>query len=364
MPPPRYDNSAALQHGPLPPLPTTKGRMIQVRWRGPFPCTLNTQADSFADEEDESYDEVAQRSRGVATYGLEILQILSRGFSAKFSEQTLLTTVAFTNPAESWSTPETNTLSRALIEQQLSHLDREEFLVETILKGYLRPLFSKSRPKAVTASGRKAEFPDEVDPHRGLTEETKEVKPWKYADLRAITVFGWTVETADETLIGKQWPLFIPVLLTLLDDSTTRIRARGLDILNSFLQKFPNNILRDTGLSSVFEEAIFPTLHFLPSITPEDESIQLLRPAYTTLLTLAGKMNVSKDSKVKDKFLDKVLREGIFSAYFQAKEHIRIVEVLIREAGSIVSEMGIHAVKHLKVFSPLIIFITFKGING
>lgn len=155
--------------------------------------------------------------------------------------------------------------------------------------------------------------------------------------------------------MSKQWPLFIPVLLTLLDDGATRVRSRGLVILDAFLRKFPDNILRDTGLASVFEDAVFPTLHFLPSITPEDDSVQLLGQAYTALLSLAGKLSASPpagkvaSSTPRAKLLDKMLREGVLSAYFHAKEQIRIVGVLLVHAAKILNEMGIHSVKHLKV---------------
>lgn len=166
------------------------------------------------------------------------------------------------------------------------------------------------------------------------------------------------ISTNQEPLISKQWPLFIPVILTLLDDTTTRVRAHGLAILNDFLSKFPNHILRDTGLSSVFEDAVFPTLHFLPNITPEAESIELLVPAYSALLTLAGKVDGKAQTgkypsdAPRAKLLDKILREGVFSAYFHAKEHIRIVEVLLVQTARVLDEMGIHGVKHLKVSRP------------
>lgn len=158
-----------------------------------------------------------------------------------------------------------------------------------------------------------------------------------------------------EALISKQWPLFIPVILTLLDDVSTRIRSRGLVILNEFLVKFPNHILRDTGLASVFEDAVFPTLHFLPNTTPEAESIQLLVPSYAALLALAKKADAKPktgqyyNDTPKANLLDKILREGVFAAYFHAKEHIRIVEVLLISTAQIMKEMGIYAVKHLKV---------------
>ena len=133
--------------------------------------------------------------------------------------------------------------------------------------------------------------------------------------------------------------------MTLLEESASQIRARGLAILDDFLKKFPQTTLQNTGLGSVFEQAVLPTLLYLPSLTPEDESIQLLEPAYKALISLAGKLK--KDDKLKS--LDKVLRDGIFAGYFHSSEHVRIVEVLVREAGKVVAVIGLPAVKHLKV---------------
>lgn len=324
------------------------------------PCP-DAEAGQVSDEDYPEYEQVAHRSREIAPYGLGILQVLDNDYSIKFSLDTLLTVISFTNPAvtDPWTTHEACDLARDLLSQQLVHHFNQSDLIGTILKDYLRPAFSKSRSKAVTASGRKAEFPEEDDPHRGLADDTKEVKPWKYEDHRAITVFHWVVLTTDSDLLSKQWPLFIPVLLALLDEATTRVRGRGLLILDAFLERFPANILRDTGLASVFEDAVFPTLHFLPSITPEEDSIILLEAAYTALLSLARRIEPrtgqaeAHRSSPKPKLLDKMLRDGVFSAYFHVKDHVRIVEVLLTQATKIVDEMQIHAVKHLKDLIPM-----------
>lgn len=305
---------------------------------------------------------------------------------------TILTIISFTAPAvtDPWTTQETREIARDLLSQQLLRKFNQSDLIETVLKEYLRPAFSKSRPKTVTASGRKAEYPEEDDPHRGLADDSGEVKPWKYEDHRAIAVFHWVVLTSDVSLatslsacltlgcflpanrpaqsdcLSKQWPLFIPVLLALLDDGTTRIRRRGLLILDSFLEKFPSNILRDTGLASVFGDAVFPTLHFLPSITPEEESVLLLEAAYTALLSLARKMEPKagkaepQSSAPKSKLLDKVLRDGVFSAYFHVKDHVRIVELLLLQTSKILDEMQISAVKHLKVSNVIVAPLLFS----
>jgi hypothetical protein len=108
----------------------------------------------------------------------------------------------------------------------------------------------------------------------------------------------------------------------------------------------------------VFEDAIFPTLSFLPSLTPEQESVDLLVPAYDALLILARKQPaVGKEGIAgapKNSFLDRMLREGVLGGYFHAKDHVRIVEVLCQQTAAILDEMGVHAVKHLKVSCPSI----------
>lgn len=154
----------------------------------------------------------------------------------------------------------------------------------------------------------------------------------------------------------QQWPLFVPVVMALVDDGSTRVRSMGLHVMKEFLTKFPNKTLHDTGLASVFEDAILPTLHFLPSLTPEDESIQLLSPAFDALLVLAGKLKKAEVSSRPNKsqtpsapLLDRILRDGILSAYFHAKEHIRICQLLFAINSRLIREMGINAVKHLKV---------------
>lgn len=162
--------------------------------------------------------------------------------------------------------------------------------------------------------------------------------------------------------MAQQWPLFVPVVMALVDDGATRVRSMGLHIMKEFLTKFPNKTLYDTGLASVFEDAILPTLHFLPTLTPEDESIELLSPAFDALLVLVGKL---KKAKVKSgtntsrtpsaPLLDRILRDGVLSAYFHAKEHIRICQLLFAISSRLINEMGIHAVKHLKVCYVLLI---------
>lgn len=128
------------------------------------------------------------------------------------------------------------------------------------------------------------------------------------------------------------------------------VRERGLEILVLFLTKCPANVLLSTGIGSIFEEAVFPTLMFLPTLTPEDESIRLLRLAYRALLLLAGVDHGCDNYNQRTRrLLDRILREGVLAGYHHASENIRLVQVFLETAAAIVDGLGIFCVKHLQV---------------
>lgn len=126
------------------------------------------------------------------------------------------------------------------------------------------------------------------------------------------------------------------------------MRLYGLDILTSFLGKCPLRILRSTGVDAVLQDAVFPSLLFLPSLTPEDESVPLLRAGYKALITMAL-MDEDKESKQRRGLLDKLIRDGILAGYSHAPEHIRVVEALMQATSKVVQAQGIYTVKHLQV---------------
>ena len=309
--------------------------------------------------------EHAAQCLAAADAAFKIFELLaSRDPEVLDTTEVLLTLIAYTNPLEEWTTPNLSVRATLLLQQ---HFDsnpnsKQDLITAHILPTYLRPLFSKSSTpsqSSITPSGRPSAYGPNPDARpSGLPDDSSVTKPWKFVDLRAVTVFEWAVSEADtETTITKSWPLFIPVLLTLADDNSTAIRQRGLVILQKFLEKFPSRILSDTGLNKVFEDTVLPSLSYLPSITPEEESVELLGPAYAALRCLAQKLS---DANKKNKLLDRVVREGILLGYFHAKEYVRIVEVLCREMGELLVQMGVGAVKHLKV-RGIVVFVLLNA---
>ncbi|KAK4199679.1 mitochondrial CCA tRNA nucleotidyltransferase [Triangularia verruculosa] len=308
---------------------------------------------SFDDALSNTSKALNNHCKATATLGLECLKAIDNVFNPHIlDDDTVLTLIAYSDPDQNWSDNPAKTAK--LVNDILKTYpfpNKADFITSTVLQSYLRPLFSKSKPSTITSSGRKAEYQTD-NSREGIPDDTAATKPWKFTDLRSIPVFSWAVTEADDALISTHWPSYIPVLLTLVDDSTTSIRQTGLTILTNFLFKIPAKTLQDTGLGQVFADAVFPTLSYLPSLTPEDESLQLLKPAYEALLVLAGKQPTTGNAK--NAMLDKLIREGIFTGYFHAKSHVKIVELLCRETVEILGAMGVGGVKHLKDLIPMI----------
>ncbi|KAI0131979.1 hypothetical protein BJ170DRAFT_679875 [Xylariales sp. AK1849] len=302
--------------------------------------------------------------------GLSVLETLCDEARADLGGgRVLLAMTAFTNSQDPWTTKESSTLSQALLNKQLVEAgQRTEFITEIILNGFLRTQFSKSRPSTITASGRKAEF-IEATRYGSMDAESDETsKPWKHKHRYAITIFEWAVLNAGEELMSKHWHLFTPVMLTLLDESQTDIKIRALQIFSAYWTGSLAGLMAKVGLVEVFEQAVFPAVLYLPTLTPEDESLRILDVTYPALFRIAG-LPYPEDrigepaiwqtfSESQKKSFDKIMREGILTGYFHANEYIHLTELLCIKARFLVNGMGILAVKYLKDLIPIISEIT------
>lgn len=280
--------------------------------------------------------------------------------SCPLDDSTLLTVVAYTDGSDAWTTAKSTEAATSLLDAQLSGEKRGEFITNTVLQAYLKPLFSKSSTR-VTESGMPLHYDIPTDRNRQLSQ----VPAWKQMHPWAVTTLRWAVDgsevcsskqvrfsrhslTMQTTLLKNHWPLFMPVMLTLVEDDEPRIKSRGLEILAAFVKKCPETVLHTTGIGSIFEEVTFPTLLHLPSITPEEESILLLVPAYQVLISLAEAYRDSKDLN-RRRILDKTLRHGIFPSYHHGSQYPHVVQTLMHYTTLVVNCLGIYSTKHLQV---------------
>lgn len=132
-------------------------------------------------------------------------------------------------------------------------------------------------------------------------------------------------------------------------------------MFRTFWSRCPGDLMRQTGLAQVFEDAVFPAVLYLPSLTPVEESVAILNAAYPALMVLVGinlelaanelctEATTATFTQGQQKLLDRLVREGILVGYHHASEHVRIVELLCYQLRCIVNWMGILTVKYLKV---------------
>lgn len=338
-----------------------------------------------------------QALKAKAEIGLQVLTTLSRSQqdgqpSSRLGPDMLLSAAAYTNAAlDPWTTPLAARLAHDLLDGALRSrsADRARFLAEDLLAGLLRPLFARSRPAAVTASGRKAEF---VEPTPQAVHEDPALKPWKHEHRYAVAVFEWAVSASDvglgflqrgsiltdhtlqQDILAKSWPSYTPILLTLLDSAETEMKTRAIRIFSAFWARCPPGLMDRVGLTSVFEDAVFPAVLYLPSLTPEDESILLLDAAYPALAQLAGLSHAPPPSPLhgqpanqadeketeriittpdltaqQRKLMDKIVRDGVMTGHFHARDYARLTMLFCEELHLLVSGTGILAIKYLKV---------------
>lgn len=141
-----------------------------------------------------------------AEIGLQVLTTLAGvsrpdGQPARLGPAALVSAAAYTNASlDPWTTPTAARLAHGLLAEDVLAAGRVRFLTEDLLVGLLRPLFARSRPATVTASGRKAEFVEQPRPQ--AVHEDPALKPWKHEHRYAVAVFEWVVSASDVRLVS------------------------------------------------------------------------------------------------------------------------------------------------------------------
>ncbi|KAJ6108971.1 hypothetical protein N7512_008808 [Penicillium capsulatum] len=298
------------------------------------------------------------------------------------SSPEIITAMAiFTSEKEPWSTKDTAMNASAFLDVTCQH--QRGLVLERLLKEQIRPLFSKSKNPAITSEGRKNLHPVPLPRFDGSILDDS-IKPWKNTNVYATSLLRWIVSqyaTEAQQHLEAHFPLLVPAILALIDDSSIHFKIQGCEILGQLLesiQRSDSDILIRTNLISVFEDAITPCLLSLPSITPEENSLSLLGVAYPTLLSLFKAAyqtpHFTKSSSPKGKKdeeyttrLVKVLRSNLVSSFHHVSSstpasistaasfpHPRLSAFLLDWIGIFVKELGIHTTKYLQDLVPVL----------
>lgn len=159
-------------------------------------------------------------------------------------------------------------------------------LIRHFLQLTIRPLFAKMQTANTTETGHKNL--NSVRQRYESAEDDEAARPWKHPKNEyALHLLSWAVCNLNSQLTEKNWPLLVPPLLALVDDVEPVFKAKGCQLISALLKCTPPSLLKRTGLAEVFQQAMSLCLSYLPTLTPEDDSILLLSEAYPALFQLA-----------------------------------------------------------------------------
>ena len=115
--------------------------------------------------------------------------------------------------------PSSTSTDEAIEEVKAKRGELPSALVRHFLKLTIRPLFAKTRPKEVTATGRKNTTTMLPDKMTAESMDDSINKPWKSGkDAYALNLLRWVVSALNEKLVEEVWPMIVPPVLTLVDD--------------------------------------------------------------------------------------------------------------------------------------------------
>ncbi|EMD86271.1 hypothetical protein COCC4DRAFT_135187 [Bipolaris maydis ATCC 48331] len=214
-------------------------------------------------------------------------------------------------------------------------------------------------------------------PTSNALEASRQPAPWKDAGNQyALDLLAWTIRTLDRKTIEAKWQFLMPPILKMMDDIGVEWKAKGchlLGLLLEVLRQTPSSgssqkatmqnssstsFLQRSGYHNIFAEALLPMFTYIPSITPEKQSVILFRevfPAVTSLALLLPEENSKGDNR--EVFLDRILREGILSPlghFTTPSSYPELATLIMSQVPIVLNHMGINTVKHLPDILPLV----------
>ncbi|KIW81955.1 hypothetical protein Z517_04981 [Fonsecaea pedrosoi CBS 271.37] len=272
-----------------------------------------------------------------------------------------------------------------------------------LLTQVIKPLFTNTKHPQLTSTGRKSLVPGpppSIGAARFLTsidDDEQVQKPWKRAPFTApllkyvLQSYMRLPQPVRRSTIESHFHLLVPPTLNMIDDASPTYKSDGcllLRLLCTTLVSTQSDMLKRTGLTDVFVDALKTNFLLLPSLTPEADSLLLLRELYPAYLALVdanfirlevattegvdistGKKpdagptwNMGEDLMAREALLTKLYRHGIMASLSHlssATDSISntisgpITTLLLNQIPPIFRRLGIYAVKHLQTLLPM-----------
>lgn len=123
--------------------------------------------------------------------------------------------IAFLEPQEAWSSPETAELAKTFTGRILNKFEfkqekqKIQFAIIRLLDQQVKPQFAMSRSSALTGQGRKAIYLSTDNNNNNQStyiNDEAQMKPWKFDHVYIVTVLQWIMENLDvRNFFLMQW---------------------------------------------------------------------------------------------------------------------------------------------------------------
>ncbi|RMZ86451.1 hypothetical protein DV736_g6323, partial [Chaetothyriales sp. CBS 134916] len=260
-----------------------------------------------------------------------------------------------------------------------------EALLELLTK-VIKPLFSGGHPR-VTPAGRKLAYTSPPTLPHSLPTSIHEEPSWRLpltAPLLRwiLKAYRSLCQPQRRQVLEAQFPFLVPPILNLIDDVPSSSRADGFSLLQLLCDTIAyaeSDILKRTGLIDVCFDAIKSNFMLLPTLTSEEESIQVLKQLYPAALALIrarfsvtpgkpmdklGKIppqnSVLLDEEdQRQKYLKIILRHGLLASLTHlgvgsSISHVSLTTLLLSQLTLTVKAMGLAAVALLNHLIPML----------
>ncbi|KAJ9639073.1 hypothetical protein H2204_003981 [Knufia peltigerae] len=283
---------------------------------------------------------------------------------------------------ESASTSTLRNQAHALISRSTDESVLPATLLD-LLTQVIKPLFTNTKHPSLTSTGRKNLVPNSPSfgpSYPTLSDHYETSKPWKTTGFTVpllryiLDSYSALPSTSRKQTLESHFHLLVPPILNMIDDTDPSYKATGCRLLHTLgevLVSVQSDMLKRTGLGDVFVHALKGNLTLLPTLTPEDESLSVLRELYPAYIALVDAMFcyssspsklTSAESKARDDLLTSLYRHGIMASLehlssatsFSSTISVSLTVFLLRQVPPVIERMGISSVRHLKGLLPMV----------
>ncbi|KAI0722009.1 hypothetical protein C8T65DRAFT_629979 [Cerioporus squamosus] len=245
-----------------------------------------------------------------------------------------------------WVLENTRELGRDILS---SFVSATSDTLERVLRDFVKPIFeSNPHPLLNVETGRK--LPRAAGGPLGHLDYL-EGQEWK-ARPALSNVLSWCISHTDSRSVERLWHLYIPPIMTFLDDHQAKYKLRGVRLASLLLRVAPPDLLRRTGVDTLLLNSLKTCLSFLHN----PETPDLIRAAVPASVQLT-ELTTAPASSTRFEQLCGLLGDGIIgNVWICASRDPETLQASTDVIPGVVRVLDIGVTRYLKALIPQLTF--------